>query len=70
MMTCKDYIFKLTSGQVHDAGRFERLLALQHRLMCSRCRAFTKNDERVSEILDRYREQLLKPDTGGRDAAG
>lgn len=64
MMTCQDYIFKLTSGQLEEAGTVERLWAVQHRLMCSRCRAFTRNDQRLDDIMQAYKEQLSKtPDS-------
>lgn len=61
MMKCREYIFKLTSGQLAQATGFERLMAWQHRMMCHRCRAFTQNDARLNDILASYREQLLKP---------
>lgn len=64
MMTCQEYIFKLTSGQLEEAGTVERLWAVQHRLMCSRCRAFTRNDQRLDDIMQAYKEQLSKtPDS-------
>ncbi len=61
MMKCREYIFKLTSGQLENARGFERLLALQHRMMCTRCRAFTKNDAHLERILNVYRERILSP---------
>lgn len=64
MMTCQNYIFKLTSGQLEEAGTVERLWAVQHRMMCSRCRAFTRNDQRLDDIMQAYKEQLSKtPDS-------
>ncbi len=61
MMKCREYIFKLTSGQLAQATGFERFLALQHRMMCGRCRAFTKNDAHLDRILKSYRDRLLAP---------
>ena len=61
MMKCREYVFKLTSGQLAHATGFERFLALQHRMMCGRCRAFTKNDAHLDRILKSYRERLLTP---------
>ncbi len=61
MMTCRQYIFQLTSGQLEQATYVERLNAWQHRLMCSRCRAFTKNDARLDDLLKAYRERLMTP---------
>jgi hypothetical protein len=57
-MTCKEYIFKLTSGQLDDAGLIERFWARQHRLMCRRCRAFTTNDEKLGVAVRAYRAHL------------
>ncbi len=58
MMTCKEYIFKLTSGQLEQAGTVERLWAAQHRLMCRPCKAFTANDERLSHVLSGYQQHM------------
>ncbi|HET6789655.1 MAG TPA: hypothetical protein VFW84_04530 [Aquabacterium sp.] len=64
MLTCKDYIFKLTSGQLEEAGTVERLWAVQHRMVCRHCRAFTRNDQRLDDIMQAYKEQLSKtPDS-------
>ena len=38
MMRCKEYIFKLTSGQLAEAEWPERFGAAQHRLTCRHCR--------------------------------
>ena len=57
-MTCKEYIFKLTSGQLVDAGLIERFWAGQHRLMCRRCRSFTTNDEKLGKAVRAYRAHL------------
>lgn len=51
MMNCKTYIFKLTSGQLKFATGKNKFWALQHRLMCKRCRAFAKNDDQLSKII-------------------
>lgn len=58
MMTCKEYIFRLTSGQFETAGGFEKMRAFQHRLICRRCREFTRNDEKLDEILAAYKSHL------------
>lgn len=60
MMDCQSYVFQLTSGQLKDAGWLGRLQAAQHRLICHRCRAFTRNDQRLDGILQAYREQLTQ----------
>lgn len=62
MMSCKTYIFKLTSGQLKEAGLVETLWAAQHRLMCRRCRAFARNDKKLDGLLAGYRAVL----TGSR----
>jgi len=58
MMTCKEYIFKLTSGQLDDAGNLDRMWAFQHRLICRRCRAFARNDGKLGQLLASYRAHL------------
>ena len=62
MMKCKEYIFKLTSGQFDDADLMTRLQASQHRLICRRCRAFTRNDSKLDQILADYRDHVDKPE--------
>lgn len=62
MMNCRDYIFKLTSGQLNQAGSLERFWAAQHRWICTRCRAFSRNDQQLDAILDGYREHLTRPE--------
>lgn len=62
MMNCETYIFKLSSGQLDEAGTVERLWAAQHRLVCSKCRAFTKNDAQLSQIMAQHKERALAPD--------
>jgi hypothetical protein len=61
-MKCKEYIFKLTSGQLEEADLLVRLQAVQHRLTCRHCRAFTRNDQRLDRILGDYQNHLSKPD--------
>lgn len=61
MMNCREYIFKLTSGQLSQAGSIERFWAAQHRWICTRCRTFTRNDQQLDAILDNYREHLVQP---------
>lgn len=62
MMNCKQYIFHITSGQSEEAGAIDRFWAAQHRLICHRCRSFTRNDQQLSTILKGYRENILDPD--------
>jgi hypothetical protein len=68
MMSCKEYIFRLTSGQLAQATGMQRFWAAQHRLMCRRCRAFTHNDRRLTELMGRYRRHILDPDARESDA--
>ncbi len=58
MLNCQTYIFQLTSGQLDDAGWMQRLAAAQHRLLCRRCRAFTRNDAKLTHILQDFHNQL------------
>lgn len=60
MMNCRDYIFKLTSGQLKQATNLDRFWAAQHRLICRRCRSFSRNDQQLDTILDDYREHLTQ----------
>lgn len=70
MMNCRDYIFQLTSGQLNQAGSLDRFWAAQHRLICRRCRAFSRNDQQLDAILDSYRAHLTRssddPPSGSR----
>jgi hypothetical protein len=59
MMNCKTYVFKLSSGQLETASLGERLWAAQHRMMCSKCRAFTANDEQLSAVMAQHKAKLL-----------
>ena len=61
MMKCQDYIFQLTSGQLDSAGPLVRLSAFQHRLICHRCRAFTRNDRQLTQIVQDFRDHLEQP---------
>jgi len=65
MMKCKEYIFKLTSGQLDDAGWLVRTQAAQHRMICRHCRAFTRNDQALDGILEGYAARQLAPDGAG-----
>lgn len=56
MMRCKEYIFKLTSGQFENAPLAVKLEARAHRMICKYCRAFTRNDQKLQQILGDYRE--------------
>ena len=62
MMTCKQYIFYITSGQAEESGTIDRFWAAQHRLICYRCRSYTRNDQLLSVLLKDYRENVLDPD--------
>ena len=61
MMSCKQYLFVLTSGQLEDAGWLTRAQAGQHRLMCKRCRTFTRNDAMLDQLTTAWRDRLLDP---------
>ncbi len=61
MMTCKQYVFQLGSGQLNEADTGTRLQARLHRLMCRHCRAFTRNDQALSAILQAARERATAP---------
>ncbi|GJB83769.1 hypothetical protein KAM380_082340 [Aeromonas caviae] len=58
MMMCREYIFRLTSGQLATATLSLRLQARLHRLGCPTCRQFTRNNARLDRWLDDYRQQL------------
>jgi hypothetical protein len=60
-MKCREYIYRLTSGQLAQAGLVEKFWAAQHRMICKRCSAFTRNDARLSDIVQGYREHLARP---------
>ncbi|MFT3859237.1 MAG: hypothetical protein QM742_17615 [Aquabacterium sp.] len=60
-MKCRQYIFKLTSGQLDEAGLAERLDATRHRWSCRHCRAFTRNDAQLARILADYQAHLTTP---------
>ena len=62
-MKCRDYIFQLTSGQLEDAGTATKIAAWQHRMDCFRCRAFTRNDQALQDMLKGYGDQLQTPQT-------
>lgn len=72
MLSCRDYIFQLTSGQLGEAGPVQRVRAAQHRLMCRRCRAYTHNDQRLDAIVQGYAEHIQQPQhpKPGADDAG
>lgn len=61
MMRCKEYVFLVSSGQLDDAPLATRLAGGAHRLMCRHCRAFTANDQALSEVLAKQRERLREP---------
>lgn len=55
-MTCKEYIYQLTSGQLRQAPFSVKLEARMHRIICKYCRAFTRNDDQLDKIITGYRE--------------
>ncbi|MGE5450503.1 MAG: hypothetical protein ACM3VZ_01495 [Acidobacteriota bacterium] len=61
MMKCKDYVFRLTSGQLQSAPADERIEARLHWMVCRHCRAFTRNDARLDAILTDYKGRLQSP---------
>lgn len=60
-MKCREYIFQLTSGQADEAGAATKLAAWQHRMICFRCRAFTRNNEALQNMLEGYNDHLKTP---------
>lgn len=62
MMKCRQYIFLLTSGQLKEAPAGLRFEAATHRLLCRYCRTFTRNDARLDDLLEGYRETLQQDD--------
>lgn len=62
MMMCREYIFRLTSGQLATDTLSIRLQARMHRLGCPTCRQFTRNNELLDRWLDDYRRQLHTAD--------
>lgn len=60
-MKCRQYIFKLSSGQLDEAGLAERLEATRHRWSCRHCRAFTRNDAQLNRILADYQAYITTP---------
>lgn len=60
-MKCREYIFQLTSGQMEEAGTAGKIAAWQHRMICFRCRAFTRNDQALQDMLKGYSEHLQTP---------
>lgn len=55
-MNCKDYVFKLSSGQLKNAPLALKMEARLHCLICKYCRAFTRNDQRLDQIIEDYRD--------------
>lgn len=58
-MKCKEYVFKLTSGQLDDAPANERLQAKFHLMICKYCRAFTRNDAKLGTVLEGFKNHLF-----------
>ena len=65
-MKCREYIFKLTSGQLRDAPLALRTEVAMHRMICKYCRTFTRNDATLDGVLAGYREALQRPDDEGK----
>ena len=65
-MKCKEYVFKLTSGQLDEAPLGERMQARMHRLACKACRAFTHNDQKLGTVLADYKKHLTEQDQPDR----
>lgn len=61
MMRCKEYVFLVSSGQLAEAPLGTRLAGGAHRLMCRHCRAFTANDQALSEVLAKHPARLHGP---------
>ncbi len=59
MITCKQYVFQLSSGQLAEGGLGMRVQAGLHRMSCRHCRAFTHNDQALSAILEAARERAM-----------
>ena len=66
MMKCKQYIFLLTSVQLKTGSTTLRIEAGVHRMMCRYCRTFTRNDARLDNLLEDYREAIHRegPEAG------
>lgn len=66
MMKCKQYIFLLTSGQLKTGSTALRIEAGVHRMLCRYCRTFTRNDARLDDLLEAYREAIQRegPEAG------
>ncbi len=62
MMTCQRYIFELSSGRLDDADLGTRVQARMHRMVCVRCRAFTHNDQVLTQVLDDWRARAQRGD--------
>jgi hypothetical protein len=59
MITCKQYVFQLSSGQLAEGALGMRFQAGLHRMSCRHCRAFTRNDQALSTILEAARERAM-----------
>lgn len=66
-MKCKEYVFKLTSGQLDNAPVDQRLQAKFHLVLCKYCRAYTRNDDKLGAVLKGYKANLVKPDESDLD---
>ena len=62
MMKCRQYVFMLSSGQLDEADWLTRIQAGQHRMMCRHCRAFSRNDQALDDIVTGYRDRLINDD--------
>jgi hypothetical protein len=57
-MVCKDFIFKLTSGQLALSGLKDQFIAYVHTFICSNCRHFKRNDRIIGRYIANYREEI------------
>ncbi len=52
MMSCKTYVFLVTSGKIEESNKLESMDAAFHGLMCKKCRRFKKNNALLNSYLE------------------
>ncbi len=57
-MKCKEYVFLISSGQMREAPTPKQLEGRAHWLMCRHCRAFGRNDQALSQIVEAMKARL------------
>ncbi len=62
MMKCREYVFLVSSKAMNEATLRERMNAFAHRMICDKCRAFTRNDQQLDVWLRQFRESLQAAD--------